>query len=160
MIIKERNDLQQLIHILQQQFPNEKNVPIKDSLDKMLDLNGQLNMLVDFGMLDGRVFLNFIKIMLVMQGLLESHSGIGEQTVSDAYDMVMDDGNILAQVGEMSRNGHDPSELLERLATDLKPASIKDIVGKTFDLGTVSKKELIGMMAAQEAGLKGGPADD
>ena len=77
MIIKERNDLQQLIHILQQQFPNEKNVPIKDSLDKMLDLNGQLNMLVDFGVLDGRVLLNFIKTMLVLQGLLESHSGMG-----------------------------------------------------------------------------------
>ena len=140
MIIKEKNDLQQLIHILQQQFPNEKNVPLKDTLDAMLSLNGQLNMLVDVGMLDGKVFLNFIKAMLVLQGLVESHTGIGEMTVTQAYDRVIDEGYELDFIEKPESRS-----LFESLSKDLAP---------------VSDRELIGMMAAQNLGLKGGPADD
>jgi hypothetical protein len=157
MMIKDRNDLQQLIHILQQQFPNEKNVPIKDSLDSVLNFTHKLNMLVDVGMLDGRVLLNFIKTMLVLQGLLESHSGMGELTVTKAYDRVMDDGEAASwdMVGLGDKEAYSPP--------DHSMANAK--VGKsTFeslrrDLTPVSDRELIGMMAAQELGLKGGPAD-
>jgi hypothetical protein len=140
MMIKDRNDLQQLIHILQQQFPNEKNVPIKDSLDSVLNFTHKLNMLVDVGMLDGRVLLNFIKTMLVLQGLLESHSGMGELTVTKAYDRVMDDG----EAASWDMVGLKKPATFETLKRDLAP---------------VSDRELIGMMAAQELGLKGGPAD-
>ena len=92
MMIRETGDLQQLIHILQQQFPNEKDVPIKDSLDDILDRVGQGNMLVDLGLLDGMFFLNVTKILLLVQGLLESHTGTGAMKALDAYDHVIDVG--------------------------------------------------------------------
>ena len=78
--------------------------------------------------------------MLVLQGLVESHAGIGEMTITQAYDRVIDEGHELDFIERPESRS-----LFEELKRDLAP---------------VSDKELIGMMAAQELGLKGGPADD
>jgi len=127
------SDLQQLIRNLHNSLPDEADRPIKESLDAMLSFMGQWNMMADTGLMPPLLLLDLAKIFLIMQGLLESHSGIGDEKAVDAYDMVMDDGNMLAEVGEISRKGHDVPTLFDRLAHDLTPASLQEIMGGPID---------------------------